>query len=76
MYRMQICFGFKNFFFFFKHKLHANQILNSNRYLSKRLETPEIDRNDPKFFQSEIGWVTVPVCLLARYFLAVSAGME
>ena len=73
---MQICFGFKNFFFFFKHKLHANQNLNSNRYLSKRLETPEIDRNDPKFFQSEIGWVTVPVCLLARYFLAVSAGME
>ena len=77
MYRMQICFGFKIFFFFFfKHKIHANQILNSNRYLPKRLKTPEIDRNDPKFFLSGIGWVTVPVCLQAQYFLAVSVRME
>ena len=75
MYKMQICFGFKNIFFF-KHKLRAGQILNFGRYLLKCPETPEMDRNDPKFFQSEIGWVTVPVCLLARYFLAVSAGME
>ena len=48
---MQICFGFK-IFFFFKHKLHAGQILNFGQYLPKRLE---IDRNDPKFFQSGIG---------------------
>ena len=33
VYRMQICFGFKNNFFFFKHKLHASQILNFGRYL-------------------------------------------
>ena len=74
---MQICFGFKNnFFFFFKHKLHAGQILNFGRYLLKRAETPEIDQNDSKFFQSGIGWVTVPVCLLARYFPAVPARTE
>ena len=48
---MQICFGFKNIFFF-KHKFHAGQILNYGWYLSKR---PEIDRNDPKFSQSGIG---------------------
>ena len=54
MYRMQICFGFKNTFFF-KHKFHAGQILNFGRYLPKRPETPEIDRNDLKFFQSGIG---------------------
>ena len=39
-------------FFFFKHKLHAGQILNFCQYLLKR---PKIDRNDSKFFQSEIG---------------------
>ena len=39
-------------FFFFKHKLHDGQILNFSQYLQKR---PEIDRNDSKFFQSEIG---------------------
>ena len=77
MYIMQICFGFKkNFFFFFKHKLHASQILNFGRYLPKRAETSKIDRNDSKFFQSGIGWVTVPVCLPARYFPAVMAEME
>ena len=37
--------------FFFKHKLHAGQILNFSQYLLKR---PEINRNDSKFFQSEI----------------------
>ena len=53
MYIMQICFAFKIFFFFFfKHKLHAGQILNFGQYLPKRLE---IDWNDPKIFQSEIG---------------------
>ena len=54
MYKMQICFGIKIFFFY--HKIHAGQILNFDRYLSKRLE---IDRNDPKFFQSGIGtpWI-------------------
>ena len=51
---MQICFGFKNFFFF-KHKVHAGQILNFDRYLPKRFETLEIDWNVLKFFQSEIG---------------------
>ena len=38
--------------FFFKHKLHAGQILNFSQYLSKY---PKIDQNDSKFFQSEIG---------------------
>ena len=38
--------------FFFKHKLHASQILNFSQYLPK---CPEIDQNDSKFFQSEIG---------------------
>ena len=38
-------------FFFFKHKLHAGQILNFSQYLLKR---PEIDWNNSKFFQSEI----------------------
>ena len=66
MYGMQICFGFKNIFFFFKHKLHADQILNFDRYLLKRPKTPEIEWNDPKFFKSGIGWITVPVCLPAR----------
>ena len=42
-------------FFFFKHKLHAGQILNFSRYLSKGPKTLEIDWNDSKFFQSEIG---------------------
>ena len=42
-------------FFFFKHKLHAGKILNFGLYLPKRPKTLEIDRNDPKFFQSEIG---------------------
>ena len=56
VYKMQICFGFKNIFFIlFKHKLHAGQILNFGRYLSKHPETLEIDWNYPKFFQSEIG---------------------
>ena len=54
MYKMQICFGFKNNFFF-KHKLHAGQILNFGWYLLKHLETLEIDWNDSKFFQNEIG---------------------
>ena len=81
VYRMKICFGFKNnffffFFFFFKHKLHAGQILNFGQYLPKHPETPVIDRNNSKFFQSGIGWVTIPVCLSAWYFLAVPAGME
>ena len=54
MYKIQICFGFKNFFFFFflKHKINASQILNFGQYL---LKCPKTDRNDPKFFQSEIG---------------------
>ena len=54
VYKMQICFGFKNIFFF-KYKLHAGQILNFGRYLPKHPKTPEINRNDPKFFQSRIG---------------------
>ena len=73
MYRMEIYFGFKNFFFL-KHKLYAGQILNFGRYLLKRAETLEIDQNNSKFFQSGIGWVIVPVCLPARYFPAVPAG--
>ena len=78
---MKICFGFKNnffffFFFFFKHKFHAGQILNFGQYLPKHPKTPEIDWNNSKFFQSGIGWVTIPVCLSAWYFLAVPAGME
>ena len=48
-----------NFFFFPKHKLHAGKILSFGWYLPKR---PEIDRNDPKFFQSGIGQVTIFVC--------------
>ena len=48
---MQICFGFKNFFFFFfKHKLHAGQILNFDQYLLKCPETPEMTWN---FFKVE-----------------------
>ena len=35
---------------FFKYKIHAGRILNFSRYLPKHPETPEIDRNDPKFF--------------------------
>ena len=35
MYKMQIYFGFKNNFFFLKHKLHVGQILNFGWYLSK-----------------------------------------
>ena len=73
---MQICFGFKNNFFFFKHKFHADQILNFSQYLSKHPGTPKIDQNDPKIFQSGIGWVTVPVCLPARYFLAIPTETE
>ena len=42
----------RTIFFFFKHKLHAGQILNFSQYLLKR---PKIDRNDLKFFQNEIG---------------------
>ena len=56
---MQICHGFKNFFFFYKHKLHANQVLNFGQYLPKHLETPEIDWNDPKFFPK---WNRVGYC--------------
>ena len=44
VYKMQICFGFKNIFFF--------QILNFSRYLPKH---PQNTQNDPKFFQSGIG---------------------
>ena len=76
MYIMQICFDFKNNFFFFNHKLHAGRILNFGRYLRKHPKTPEIDQNDPKYFQSGIGWVTVSICLQARYFPAVPARME
>ena len=47
MYRMQICFGFKNFFFFF---LRPNL-----EFWPVFTETPEIDWNYPKFFQSGIG---------------------
>ena len=41
---------------FFKHKLHVGQILNFSQYLLKCLE---IDQNDSKFFQSELGapWI-------------------
>ena len=56
---MQICFGFKNKFFFFKHKLHVDQILNFSQYLPKRPKTPEIDRNDSKFFPK---WNRVGYC--------------
>ena len=38
---MQICFGFKNFFFL-KHKLHAGQILNFSRYLPKHPKQTEM----------------------------------
>ena len=48
---MQICFDFKNFFFL-KHKLHAGQILNFDRYFSKHLKYIRMTR---KFFQSRIG---------------------
>ena len=34
------------------HKLHVGQILNFSQYL---LKCPEIDQNDLKFFQSELG---------------------
>ena len=75
VYKMQICFGFKIFFFFFffKHKLHVGQILNFSRYLLKH---PEIDQNDPKFFQSGIGtpWtkflespLSCWVCVILRF---------
>ena len=49
VYIMQICFGFKIFFFF------LGKILNFNWYLPKHPETLEINRNDSKFFQSGIG---------------------
>ena len=61
------------FFFFFKHKLHVGQILNFSRYLLKH---PEIDQNDPKFFQSGIGtpWtkflespLSCWVCVILRF---------
>ena len=73
---MQICFGFKNFFFFFNHKLHAGQILNFNQYLPKRPETLEIDRNDPKSFQSGIGtpwtkFLELPLFILISYPLVL-----
>ena len=42
VYKMQICFGFKNIFF--------SQILNFSRYLPKRPETPKMIRN---FFKVE-----------------------
>ena len=51
MYRMQICFDFKNLFFL-KHKLHAGQILNFDRYFPKHLKYIRMTRN---FFQSRIG---------------------
>ena len=38
VYKMQIFFGFKNFFFFLRHKLHVSQILNFGRYLPKQLK--------------------------------------
>ena len=60
VYRMQICSGFKNnFFFFFKHKLDAGRILNFYWYLPKHPKTPEIDQNDPKFFPK---WNRVGYC--------------
>ena len=52
MYRMQICFGFKIFFFFFKAQTSCRPNLEFRPVFT---ETPEIDRNDMKFFQSGIG---------------------
>ena len=45
VYRMQICFGFKNFFFL-KPNLEFQLVFT---------KTPEIDWNNLKFFQSGIG---------------------
>ena len=51
MYRMEIYFGFKNFFFF-----KAQTLCRPNlEFQPVFTETPEINQNDPKFFQSGIG---------------------
>ena len=60
MYRMQICFGFK--FFFLRPNFEFRPVFT---------ETPEINRNDPKFFQSGIGtpWTKFPESPLIAYIL-------
>ena len=51
MYKMQICFGFKIFFFF----LAQTSCRQNLEFQPVFTETPKIDQNNTKFFQSEIG---------------------